>query len=196
MALLGIPVAVGGGLILAAVGWWVAVQLGGEARGGVARLDFEAECGLAAQGAMLDRLGDYGLEARVVAPPLGLEVRMPGLDDDLEHMPRALTAPGSFEVWVAGERVADHFENAGVQIGLKGNPVTLVTLADAVSPDGLEVRISGEVVPIAQVNGTELQIEATADTPQRAMRKATDWTVAIRHPLPCPVRVTAARWVD
>lgn len=191
--LLLVPVAAGAGLLLAAIGWWLAVQAGGEARGGWARVDFAADCGAAAQGVLAERLDDYGLEHEVVEAPLGFELRLPGLPDDLEHLPRALAARGELVLTVGGEPRPARVRNVGVQLGLQGNPVTLLTLEDALPATGVEARLDGEPLVISSINGGELQIDARGDTPREALRVASDRAVQLRHPMPCAVRVVGAR---
>lgn len=194
--LLLIPVVAGGGLIAATVGWWIAVQRGGEARGGWARVDFASECGAAAQGVILERLEAFGLPGRVAEPPLGIELRLPGMEDDLQHIPAVLAAGGAFALTVNGQPVTPRVRNVGVQLGLQGHPVTLLTLEDALPESGVEARLDGAVVPIGSINGGELQLEARDTTPQRALRLASDRAVLIRHPHPCAVTVVGARPIE
>lgn len=194
--LLLIPVVGGGGLIAATVGWWIAVQFGGEPRGGWARVDFAAACGVAAQGVILERLDAFGLPGRVVEPPLGIELQLPGMEDDLQHLPAVLAAGGAFTLTVDGQPVPARVRNVGVQLGLEGHPVTLLTLEEPLPERGVEARLDGAVVPIASINGGELQLEARDTTPQRALRLASDRAVLIRHPHPCPVTVVGARPID
>ena len=191
LALSSIPILIGGGIILAGLLWFVAVRFtSGEAKGGWIALDLRA-CPEARQ-PLLDRLQEYGLPAGADPPgqdgALRLRLQTPGLDDDREHMPVALTRPGRFEVWQSGSLHMSRFRDAGVQISITGTATAVVMLDQGVDPEGLEVRIDGLPVE-ADVNGNELQLHITELSSRDALRQATDWVVAIRHPLPCPVEV-------
>lgn len=151
----------------------------------------EATCGDQIREPLLARLADYGLPGDL-SPDLRLRLQGPGLPDDLEHMPAALTRPGRFEIWQGGAPTSRRFQDAGVQISITGTATAVIMLDQAPDPDGLQVRIDG--LPInADVNGNELQLHITEASSQDALRQATDWVVAIRHPLPCEVRVVGAR---
>lgn len=177
-------------LLLAAVGWWVAIQIGGSARGAPARFVFTPSCPAGMQ-AVRDRLDAYGLPVIEDAGNT-LVVQLPGLDDDLTHMPAALTAPGVLALTVGGTPLPARVRHVGVQMSLSGQPVTLLTL-DVEVPDGpLVVTVDGTPVEVASVNGGEVQILALADESARALRLASDRSVQLRYPLPCAVGATAS----
>ncbi len=174
-------------LILAVVGWFAAVQLGGVARGGNLRVTFAPTCPAGMQ-AIRDRLDAYGLP---IVEDAGDTVvfQLPGLEDDVQHMPAALTAPGALGVTVNGAPVAARVRHVGVQMALTGQPVTLLTL-DVEVPDGVvAVTIDGAEVGVEAVNGGEVQLVATAEDGARALRLASDRSVQLRYPLPCAVAV-------
>ena len=177
-------------LILAVVGWFVAVQLGGVARGGELRVAFDPTCPAAMQ-AIRDRLDAYGLPI-VEDGGDTLVIQLPGLDDDVRHMPAALTAPGALVVTVDDAPVAVHVRHVGVQMALSGQPVTLLTL-DVEVPEGtVRVTLDGAEVAVEAVNGGEVQLAATAEDGARALRLASDRSVQLRYPLPCAVAVSSA----
>ncbi len=177
-------------LILAAVGWFVAVRVGGEARGDRARMTFTPACPAGMQ-AVRDRLEAYGLPVEEEVSGNVLVVRMPGMTDDLTHMPAVLTAPGVFALSVGGTPVPARVRHVGVQMALSGQPVTLLTL-DVDVPDGVvAVTVDGASVPVEAVNGGEVQLTATAEDGPRALRLASDRSVQLRYPLPCTVTARA-----
>ena len=183
-----IPVAVLVAILGSAVAWvFVVGAESGEARGGRMTMVLSREC---ANDAILARLADYGLDGS--ADGNVLTFRLPGVDDDAEHMPRALTREGRLVVTVNGNAFPATVRHAGVQLSMMGNPVSLLTLDVAPPNSGLVVELDGEVLELDGVNGGEIQIRATDVTPEKALRKATDRVVAIRHPLPCSVQVLRA----
>lgn len=186
---LAVPVVIGLGILMAGGAWLIAIQTtSGQAKGEQVRLHFASACGQDYQTAMLSRLLDYGLDADF-QPDGTLIMTMPGMPDDHEHMPIALTRPGKFEVWRNGEKTLAHFQEAGVQISFQGTATTVVMVDTQLDADGTEVRIDGMPIP-ADINGNELQLAITEETSQAALRQATDRAVQIRHPLPCDVQVT------
>lgn len=180
-AVLLVPIAMGGLLVLGTIAWFAAIQLGGEATGGRAVLTFDDDCAATAISA---RLADYGLEGTWEDSRLTMD--LPGMEDDRTHMPAVLAAPGVLAV----DGIAVRPRNGGVQLSLGGNPVSLYTL-DEVVPATAHVTLDGEEMKIEQVNGGELQLAALAEDGARALRLATDRVVSVRHPLPCPVRVVS-----
>jgi hypothetical protein len=183
-----IPVAVLVAILGSAVAWVVAVGAeSGAARGGRMTMVLSQGCG---NEAILARLADYGLDG--TAEGNVLTFRLPGMADDAEHMPRALTREGHLVLTVGGTAIPATVRHTGVQLSMMGNPVTLLTLDVALPGTGLVVTLDGEVLELDGVNGGEIQIRATDTTPERALRKATDRVVAIRHPLPCRVQVLRA----
>ena len=181
---------IGLGILIAGVAWIVAVQsTSGQATGERVRMKFTSACGQDFQTAMLARLLDYGLDADF-EPDGTLLMTMPGMPDDREHMPIALTRPGRFEVWRNGEKTLAHFQEAGVQISFQGTATTIITVDTHLDPDGTEVRIDGMPIP-AEINDNELQLAISEETSQAALRQATDRAVQIRHPLPCDVQVAS-----
>lgn len=196
MLLLAAPIVVGGTIVLATVSWFAAVQgTSGRAGGELARLSFASECAEQARPVILARLEEYGLQPEP-EPGLSVRVRTPGMADDLEHLPRALTAPGRFEVRVNGVKFLDRFDDVGVQLALSsGAPITLFALPESLPVEGVEVLLDGQPVTTETAGGVELQVPATGATPREALRLATDRVVALRHPLPCAVTPTGAEWV-
>lgn len=185
------PILAGLLLVGATVGWYLTVQgTEGQGKGGLARLRFDAACVAEARPALMSRLTDLGLEPKA-EDALSFVVRTPGLPDDLEHLPKALVRPGTLEVAVHGEPKAVTIDNVGVQLAFSGTPVTLVLLKDAVSEEGLTVKVDGEPVELESASGLELLIAARGQSSTDALRLATDRAVALRYPLPCPV--TAGR---
>jgi hypothetical protein len=183
------PVVLGVGLVGATVGWFATVQgTSGEAAGPPARLTFsgcpEADPVIEA------RLSDYGLAPKREGPGVFV-VKTPGLDDDVAHLPVALSAPGKIEAR-AGEKAWTRFDQVGVQLAFSGTPVTLVLFPEPLPQDGLAVTIDGEPVEIEGISGVELQIAGRSDTPAHALRLATDRAVQLRHPLPCAVTAQAS----
>lgn len=181
-----IPISMGAFLILGTIGWYAAVQVGGTARGGSAKVTFDSACGT---DAMTARLADYGLSGAWLGPVLTMQ--LPGLEDDKVHMPAALTLPGTLTVTTRGAAQPVTMRHGGVQLSMGGNPVSLFTLDTALDAEGLVVVINGETVDVEAVNGGELQIPATAADGPRALRLATDRVVSVRHPLPCQVGVVS-----
>jgi hypothetical protein len=177
-------------LALGAVGWFVAVQVGGRAHGDTARIEVQPACPAGRQ-AIRDRLDAYGLPV-VREDADALVVQLPGLPDDLVHMPQALAAPGVLSITTAtGAPVPARVRHAGVQMSLSGQPVTLLTL-DVALPDGIPtVTVDGAAMEVEAVNGGELQLLAGAEDASRALRLASDRAVQLRFPLPCAVSVTA-----
>jgi len=171
------------GAVLALV---FAIWRGGTARGEVATLAFSPECPAGMQ-AVRDRVTAYGLPVQAEAGDR-LTVQLPGQPDDLTHMPAALTAPGRLELRAAGEVVPARVRDAGFQISIHGEPVTLVTV-DVSLPDGVSATLDGQAVAVAATNGEEIQFEARAATSTEAVRLATDRAVQVRLPLPCAVGV-------
>ena len=154
-------------------------------------LAFDADCAEAGD-VLAARLADYGIPADR-AGPSSFDVTLPGaLPDELEHMPKALVAPGLLEVTIKGERQAIQVENVGMQLAFSGVPVTLLMVKDPLPEEGVAARLDGEEVPVEEITGPELQIAAYAPQSTEALRLATDRAVAIRRPLPCPVRISEA----
>jgi hypothetical protein len=180
-----VPIVAGAGMIAAALAWFGAIQLGGEATGARVRLVLDSAC---ASEAMRARAEDLGLAP--VVEGASLSVTLPGLADDRAHVPGVLAAPGRLEVSVEGALRPLSVRNVGVQIALSGTPVTLLTTDQALPSRGVTAVLDGVPVPVESVNGGEIMLAAAADTPQDALRLATDRVVAIRHPLPCSVTVT------
>jgi hypothetical protein len=184
LAFMVVPILLGTGLIAATLGWFATVQgTSGEARGAPARLTFsgcpEADTAISA------RIADYGLAPRKEAPGVFV-VTLPGLDDDLTHLPAALAAPGKLEVRANG-KTWTRFDKVGVQLAFSGTPVTLVLFPEAVVGADLAVTLDGVPVDVEAATGVELQLAARADTSTHALRLATDRAVQLRWPLPCAV---------
>ncbi|MDP2316238.1 MAG: hypothetical protein Q8P41_25290 [Pseudomonadota bacterium] len=195
LALIAAAITVAGGLVVATIGWYATVQgTTGAARGVRARVTFSSDCDAEARPVILARLADYGLPA-MPAPDTGglaFDVTMPGMPDDLTHMPAALAAPGTLELKVDGTPRPATITQIGVQLAFSGTPVTLVMLAEPLPERGVEVIVDGKPADLEEVTGTELQIAARAGQSTEALRLATDRSVALRHPLPCPVTVVSA----
>lgn len=175
----------------AAIGWVVAVRMGGEAKGEKLTIRLEGECAHEAKTAISTRLDDYGLAHTLSSPEPGVllvETQTPGFPDDAVTLPKALTQVGKFEVWQNGAVKLTHFADAGVQLSLMGSAVSLITLSESIVPEGVEVRIDGQVMEIESINGEELMLVAGGASAQEALRTATDRVVAIRHPLPCGLK--------
>lgn len=186
------PILAGMVLVGATVGWYVTVQgTAGTGKGGLARLRFDAACVAEARPVLMSRLTDLGLEPQA-EDGLTFVVRTPGLADDLEHLPKALARPGTLEVAVHGEPKPVVIDNVGVQLAFSGTPVTLVLLKDAVSEEGLTVKVDGQPVELESASGLELLIAARGQSSTDALRLATDRAVALRHPLPCAITPAGA----
>ncbi len=195
LAFIAAAILVAGGLVVATVGWYATVQgTAGEARGERARLTFTSPCDAEARPVILARLADYGLPAMASPDSGGLafDVTLPGMPDDLVHMPKALAAPGTLEVRVDGTPRPVEITKIGVQLAFSGAPVTLLLLAEPLPERGVEVLVDGQPAEVEEVTGPELQIAARASQSTDALRLATDRAVALRHPLPCPVTVVGA----
>ncbi|MDP2306232.1 MAG: hypothetical protein Q8P18_09425 [Pseudomonadota bacterium] len=195
LALIAAAIAVAGGLVLATVGWYATVRgTSGEARGVRARVSFTSTCDAEARPVILARLAEYGLPAQPAPDTGGLafDVTMPGLPDDLAHVPAALAAPGTLEVRVDGAIRPVVIQDLGVQLAFSGTPVTLLLLEEALPERGVEVWIDGKPADVEEVTGVELQIAARAAQSTDALRLATDRAVALRHPLPCVVTAIGA----
>lgn len=188
MLLFGAPVVIGLGVLSAGLAWIIAVQsTKGQAKGDWVELQLNSSCSSTYPPILLERLKDYGLEAHFNAEDR-LAMQLPGQADDRSHMPIALTRPGKIEAWINGEQHPIHFQDAGVQISFSGTATAVVLLDEHLDPEGLEIRIDGLPVE-AEVNDNELQLHITEPNSMDALRQATDWVVALRHPLPCDIRV-------
>lgn len=181
-AILAVPIATGMLVVGSGLAWLIAIQFtDGEARGGRVHTTVTAPCD--AMPALTARLDDFGLAPAIVSG--GLEFSLPGLRDDLNQMPVALTRPGVLTV----DGLAMVPNHAGVQISLQGGAVTLLTLDKAVSTNP-KVELDGESLEVVESNGGELQLAAWAENSSDALRLATDRAVAMRHPLPCAVSLS------
>ncbi len=188
-------ISVAGGLVVALVGWFAVVQnTAGSAQGARARVTFSSTCDAEARPVLLARLADYGLPAAPAPDSGGLafDLTMPGMPDDVTHMPAALAARGVLEVAIDGVVTPVTIQNIGVQLAFSGTPITLLTLAEALPERGVAVKIDGAPADVEEVTGTELQIAARAGQSTEALRLATDRAVQLRHPLPCAVSVVSA----
>jgi hypothetical protein len=195
LALIVAAITVAGGLVVATVGWYATVQgTSGQASGVRARVTFTSPCDAEARPVILARLAEYGLPAQASPDSGGLafDVTMPGLADDLTHVPKALAAPGTLEVRVDGVVRPVVVQDLGVQLAFSGTPVTLLLLSEPLPERGVEVSIDGAPADVEEVTGVELQIAARAGQSAEALRLATDRAVALRHPLPCVVTPVGA----
>ncbi len=192
LAFIASAVLLAGGLVVSTVAWYVTVQgTSGEARGGTARIALSSACDAQARPVIEARLADYGLPS-TPAGEFTYEIGLPGLPDDLPHVPQALVAGGVLVVAVDGVAVPAEVSQVGVQLAFSGTPVTLLMLKQGLPRAGVTVAIDGAPVEIESINGQELQIAARAGQSTEALRLATDRAVAVRRPLPCPVTVTRA----
>lgn len=196
-AVLSVPILMGVGMFAAGIGLFVAIQIGGKAIGETVRYTFGSTCELQARPVLLTRIQELGLPVQAFGAGLDLQVQLPGVaDDEREHVPRAVTRMGTFEVLVDGKPFPAAIRHAGFQLSLQtGAATTLVNLNQAPPAGALEVRIDGVPVDVESVNGGELMLTTTEQEPQRAIREATERAVAIRHPLPCEVVLTRTEHV-
>lgn len=197
-AILSIPIFIGVSLLGSGVALFLLIQLGGKATGGVVKYTFRSTCTAQARDVMLERLSDFGLPTTPFGADLTFQIQLPGQDpDELEHLPKALTRPGLFEVRSGDTVVARTLRHAGFQLSVTtGTAVTLVNLDVAPPEEGLDVRIDGSSVGVESVNGGELMLTTEEKDPRLAVREATERAVALRHPLPCPVELVSAERVD
>lgn len=173
-------------LIGAVIALVVAIWRGGAAQGEVATLVLAPACPAGRQ-AVRDRIDAYGL------PVMGedgdrVTVQLPGQPDDRVHMPAVLGAPGRLVLTAAGAALPARVRDAGFQISIHGEPVTLVTV-DVALPEGVTATLDGAPVEVASATGEELQLAAQAASSTEAVRLATDRAVQVRLPLPCEVGV-------
>lgn len=179
-AILTVPVVFGSAMILAAGGWFLAVQnTSGVARGAPLDIVVPAECNRVA---IESRLADYGLPYSWNGETL--TVTLAGTPGD-EHFAAALLAPGKLVLVSGAEPVVARVTNAGVQVSFAGVAVSLFTY-DKALPTGLVATLDGVPVEVESVNGHELQIAARGATSTEALRVATDRVVAVRWPGACP----------
>lgn len=193
LALLAAAILIGGGLVVATVGWYARVSTyTGQAQGARARLTFSSTCDAEARPVLAARLADYGIPAEPAPDALAFDVTLPGvLPDELTHIPKALAARGLLEVSVDGTPRPVTIQNVGMQLAFSGTPVTLLMVSEALPERGVTVTIDGQDVQVEEVTGTELQLAARAGQSTEAIRLATDRSVALRHPLPCEVTVVS-----
>ena len=182
------PIAMGGGLVIATIGWFAVVSgTAGTARGARVAFAVEADCAEAAD-VLRARAQMLGLEPEIADARLSLA--MPGMPDDATHLPVALAQPGLLEIAVDGAPRRAAVREVGVQVAFSGAPVTLVMLEDALPERGVTVTIDGAPADVEEVTGSELQIAARAGQSREALRIASDRAMALRHPLPCAVRLS------
>mgnify|MGYP007063401119 CR=1 FL=1 len=193
---------------LSVAGLFVAGWLGREPGGVRAEILVESTCADAWAERLLQRAGSVGMgEASVTveANEARLLATLPGLEDDLEAMPRLLTRGGRLEVFAGeealGEPVATEADVITVDLGLnlKGHPYVQLELQPAAterlkaSGSPLAYAVDGEIVDHYRadgpIRGSEIRIQPRLATVKEELRVATDWNIALRHgPAPCPAQ--------
>ena len=185
---LAVPVVFGGGMILAAVAWWLAVSnTAGSASGATVHVSLDSTC---ANTEIAARLADYGLPGTFAGPDLTLT--LPGMPGD-DRVPAALVAPGKLLLVADGKELPFVVQNGGVQINVTGTAVSLFTLQAGLPSSGITATMDGSAVEVESVNGNELMIAARGKDSTEALRFATDRVVQVRHPLPCAPKVLGVK---
>jgi hypothetical protein len=193
-AFLSLPILLGLGMMIAGGLLFFAIQVGFDPEGGVIRYTWRSQCDAQAKVALAARLQDLGLPHTAYGAGLDFQVTLPGkFEDEMDHIGRLLTRPGTFAVYADGKLLTDRFKDAAFQLSLtNGVAVSLVTLDIEPPADRTEVWIDNERVPVNAITGGELQVATDETRPELAIREATDRVVVIRHPLPCSVQLVSA----
>lgn len=182
--LLGAPILMGGGMLLAGAAFLVASQTtSGSASGAPIRISFDSDC---AKSQISARLSDFGLPQAWDGAVL--TTQLPGTPGD-SALPETLARKGALSILVNGVPAGLSVKSAGVQVSFQGAAVSLFVLDGNLPDEGVLVSLDGEPLEIEAINENELQIAARGATSTDALRVATDRVVQIRHPLPCDARV-------
>jgi hypothetical protein len=190
------------------------VVRGGQAAGPRAVLAFTGECAAVAAPVLAARAAAIGLGdpvQSVGAGRLELTATLPGLPDDLTHIPALLARPGRLRIGPAEAPLATEADIAGAEVRLDegGLPYAWVTLKPeaagrvdaafaAAHGDSTPITIDGVVVADRPNNALEqsgLRIITQVAMPSRErMRVAADQAIILSHgPVPCVLSVGEAR---
>jgi hypothetical protein len=191
---------------LGALSWF-----GSSASGPRVRIHFTGTCAAEAAPIITMRGAAIGLgepELKVQGDGLVLQVTLPGLEDDLTHIPRVLSQPGRIEV-VQGETAIvtrEQVTNASIRLDEGGAPYAWLDLkpeaikaleaALLAAPNGtLDVRMDGEVLATRPnsrgIKNEGLRIITPGEIkPTRRMQIAADTSIVIESGvIPCDLRI-------
>jgi hypothetical protein len=193
---------------LAALSWF-----GGSASGPRAHMVFQGSCAAEARPLLAARAEAMGLEKpewSLVGDRLELTATLPGLDDDLEAVPRLLSRRGQLELRRGTTVVVapEHVEGASIRLDESGAAYTWIDLSKAgitsleaaleAEPDGELTVISDgtEATPRPNSRGVAddgIRVLPVAETPGERMRRAADLAIVLTHgPLTCDINVVSA----
>jgi hypothetical protein len=201
-------------LLLLATGALAALVVrGGQAAGPRARMGFTGACAAEAAPFIAARAAAIGLgapEQALAGDRVELTATLPGLPDDLTHIPALLARPGRLRIGPAEAPLATEADLASAEVRLDegGLPYAWVSFkADAAlrldeafaaaHSGSTPITIDGVVVADRPNNALEqagLRIITQAAMPSRdRMRVAADQAIILSHgPLPCALQVGPA----
>lgn len=194
--------------VLAALSWF-----GGEATGPRATIVLQGACAAEARPLVEARAAAMGVaEAQwsLVGDRLTLTATLPGLDNDLEAVPRMLSRPGRLALRGPGGPVIGPDQVAGAQIrldesgvayawvDLTKDGVTALEAALAADPHGeLAVTVDDQALlsrPNTRgVKDDGIRVLSSGKLPRDRMQAAADLSILLSHgPLPCALAVESA----
>lgn len=194
--------------VLAMLSWF-----GGSATGARAHMVFQGTCAAEARPLLAARAEAMGLgepEWSLVGDRLELTATLPGLDDDLEAVPRLLSRRGLLELRRGTTVVVsrDQVEGASIRLDEAGAAYTWIDLSSAgiealeaaleADPEGELAVISDSTAAIPRPNSRGvaddgIRVLPVAETPGQRMRRAADLAIVLTHgPLTCDMDVVSA----
>ncbi|MFT4976747.1 MAG: hypothetical protein ACI8S6_002652 [Myxococcota bacterium] len=206
------PLVFGSLLMVAVLLLAVLIWMGSPVRGERLSIRLEGACADAARSHVEARIATMGLgdpEVVVEAGALVVSVTMPGQDPEREAtvLPGVLGQAGMLEVRDGAEVMLERgaISGAGLQLDENGAAMAVLELKEAAAgvlaervkgnPQGsLSILLDGVVVAerpnTMLIDGTELRIIGSEQTPRARMAAAVDQVIVLEHgPLPCALVV-------
>ena len=183
---------------------------GGEASGAKVTMVFEGDCAADAQTVIQARATDIGLaelSIRSLSDQLEVTARLPGNENDLEHIPRVLSQPGVFQMRDAdGEVLLDqsHVKSVSLRLDQGGMPEAILEIDKIVQQevqqkldqkqDGFsEIWLDGELInrrPNTIQMADDFRLVTNDIAPQERMQRAVDFGILLRNGThPCTSRL-------
>ena len=185
---------------------------GGKANGAKVSMVFIGECAVAAQTVIQSRATDIGLaelKFRSTSDQLEVTARLPGNENDLEHIPRVLSQSGVFQMRDAeGEVLLDqsHVKSVSLRLDQGGMPEAILEIDKIVQQevqekldqrqDGFsELWLDGELInrrPNTIKMADDFRLVTNDIAPQNRMQRAVDFGILLRNGIhPCSLKLTS-----